>query len=454
MTTIPQLAAVLQELLTSVADRIAGETGFVRRESKLGGAEFSQTLVFGWLANPEATLNELVQAAATLGVTITEQGLDNRFTAPAAECLRCILETAVGLAVSARPVVMPILQRFNGVFIQDSTTIALPEVLADLWRGCGNASGTGQAALKVQVQFDYSSGTLRQIVLQDGRASDRNAPVQSAALPKGALRLADLGYFSLPVLATLSEQDVSWLTRLQAGTAIYDPAGQQLDLLALLQPQDIATVDQAILVGSAQRLPCRLLAVRVPQAVADKRRQQLHTAARHQGQTVSAKRLALADWTILITNTPGDKLTLHEALTLARCRWQIELLFKLWKSHGQIDTSRSENPWRVLCEVYAKLLAMIVQHWLFLVSCWTYPDRSLVKAAQTVRGHALHLAAHLGCAAQLVDAIIVIQNCLTVGCRINKRRTSPHTYQLLAALDDDFDDFHSKMTDSDVPSIT
>jgi hypothetical protein len=89
MTTIPQLAAVLQELLTSVADRIAGETGFVQRESKLGGAEFSQTLVFGWLANPEATLNELTQTAATLGVAITEQGLDNRFTAPAAECLRC-----------------------------------------------------------------------------------------------------------------------------------------------------------------------------------------------------------------------------------------------------------------------------------------------------------------------------------------------------------------------------
>ena len=271
---------------------------------------------------------------------------------------------------------------------------------------------------------------------------------------QGCAATGGSGYFSLPVLAALSEQDVYWLTRLQAGTAIYDPSGERLDLLALLHPKDITAVDQAILVGSDQRLPCRLLAVRVPQAVADKRRQELHTEAHHKGQTVSAKRLALADWTIFITNTPCDMLPLHEALTLARCRWQIELLFKLWKSHGHIDTSRSENPWRVLCEVYAKLLAMIVQHWLFLVSCWAYPDRSLVKAAQTVRGHALHLAAHLGCAAQLVDAITVIQNCLAVGCRINKRRTSPHTYQLLAALDDDFDDFHINMTDSDVPSIT
>jgi hypothetical protein len=140
MTTIPPLAAVLQELLTSVADRIAGETGFVRRESKLGGAEFGQTLVFGWLANAEATLNELAQTAATLGVAITAQGLDQRFTAPAAECLRQILETAVGLVVSAPPLV-PILQRFGGVYIQDSTAITLPEVLAEQWQGCGNAQG-------------------------------------------------------------------------------------------------------------------------------------------------------------------------------------------------------------------------------------------------------------------------------------------------------------------------
>ena len=141
MTTIPQLAEVLQELLTSVADRIAGETGFVRRESKLGGAEFSQTLVFGWLANPDATLNELVQAAATLGVVITEQGLDNRFTAQAAECLRRSWRPRWDMAVSAKPPVVPILQRFNGVYIQDSTTITLPEVLAELWRGVATRAG-------------------------------------------------------------------------------------------------------------------------------------------------------------------------------------------------------------------------------------------------------------------------------------------------------------------------
>jgi len=144
----------------------------------------------------------------------------------------------------------------------------------------------------------------------------------------------------------------------------------------------------------------------------------------------------MADWTVFITNAPVALLTVEEALVLGRARWQIELLFKLWKSHGRIDESRSQQPWRILCEVYAKLLALVVQHWLLLVGCWRYPDRSLRKAAQTVQKHALHLASSLACEARLAAAITTIQRCLAAGCRINKRKAKPHTYQLLLSITD------------------
>jgi hypothetical protein len=144
--------------------------------------------------------------------------------------------------------------------------------------------------------------------------------------------------------------------------------------------------------GETQRQPARLLAGRVPPAVAAERRRRLRATARKKGRTVRARRLAVAAWTMLVTNVPAERLTVREALVLGRARWHIELLFKLWKSQGRVDESRSLKPWRILCEVYAKLLAMVVQHWLFLVSCWAYPHRSLTKAAQTVQKHALHVA--------------------------------------------------------------
>jgi len=364
-------------------------------------------------------------------VEITPQGLDQRFTPEAAACLQQVLSAAVKEMIAAEPAAVPILQRFNGVYLTDSSVITLPDVLAQVWAGTGGNTPGNEAALKIQVQLELTTGALGGPLLQDGRSNDHHSPWQTAPLPKRALRLADLGFFDVGILQELDVQQVFWLSRLMPNTAIFDAQGQRRDLLELLQAQDSGTVDIPVQLGCRHRLGCRLLATRVPQEIADQRRRRLRERAREHGRTVSQEALRLADWTFYVTNVPQDLLSLREAFILMRARWQIELLFKLWKSHGRIDEWRSAKAWRILCEVYAKLLAMMIQHWVLLLSCWRYPDRSLTKAAQTVRQHALHLASDLQCMQHLCDAIAVIQRCLTRGCRINRRKAAPHTYQLL-----------------------
>jgi hypothetical protein len=436
MTTITQVAQAMQTVLTVVAEKAARVTGFVQRESKLTGATFCQTLVFGWLANPQATLEELAQTAAIVGVEISPQGLDQRFTRAAAACLKQVLDVAVETVVTADAVAVPILQRFNGVYIQDGSTLVLPDALAEVWQGCGGNPGQSAAALKLQVRLDMVAGRLSGPYLQDGRAHDRSAALQTAPLPAGSLRLADLGYWSLEALRAMDVADVFWLSRLQAQTAVFDASGRRWDVVRLLEAQASPTVDIPVELGVNQRLPARLLAVRAPQEVADLRRMRMKDEARRRGKMVTAAQLKLADWNIFVTNVPADRLTLREALVVARVRWQIELIFKLWKSHSRIDEWRSAKPWRILCEVYAKLIAVVIQHWMFLVGCWAYPNRSLFKAAQTVQKHAWHLASAFDCEARLTQALATLQRCLATGCRINKRRTIPHTYQLLLALTD------------------
>jgi hypothetical protein len=324
------------------------------------------------------------------------------------------------------------LARFSAVVVLDCSTIVLPDGLAPWWPGCGGSTPEHtSAALKIGVRYDLCRGQVVGPLLCDGRTHESTTPIQHAPLPKGALRLADLGFFALEVFAQISAADGYWLARMHRTTAVYDAAGQRWDVLALLAAQGTERVDLPVTLGAEQHLPARLLAVRVPQEVADQRRRRLRAEARDHGRTPSAASLAWCDWTIFVTNLTPELLSLREALVLARARWQVELLFKLWKSHGQIDKSRSRKPWRVLTEVFAKLLAMVVQHWLLLTGCWTYPDRSLVKAAQTVRQHALHLASALACPLFLSQAIGVVHRCLAAGCRLNRRKTKPNTYQLL-----------------------
>ena len=124
-------------------------------------------------------------------------------------------------------------------------------------------------------------------------------------------------------------------------------------------------------------------------------------------------------------------------MVLARVRWRIELLFKLWQQQGRIDRGRSENPWRILCAVYAKLVAMIILHWILLTAVWMYPDRSLVKAPHTVRRYVAMLANAVTGSIAVVTVIERIGLRLRAGCRIDRRQQRPSTYQLLLALADD-----------------
>lgn len=436
MTSVTQLCQTVQTVLTTVADQAARATQFVQRRSKLTGAKFVQSLVFAWLAQPAATYEQLAQTAIALGVPMTAQGMDARFTRQAAECLKRVVEQALDYLVQAAPVAVPLLHRFQGVYVQDGTTIALPVELAALWPGPGNGAAPTSAALKAQVQFNLLDGECLHLDLQAGRDSDRSAPMQMVQFPAGALRLADLGYYSLPEWQEYDRQGVFWLSRLPPNCAVYRESGDELDLPSVLPAVVGPTYDRPILLSQTHRLPCRLVAARVPPEVAAARRRKRRRDAKRKGYTPSTRSLALCDWVLLVTNVPPEKLSSREVLVLARVRWQVELVFKLWKAQGRLAESRSEKPYRILCEVYAKLLGLLVQHWILIVTGWAYVNRSWFKAGQTIRQHCMALGTQLAHIERAVEVLDVIRRCLAKGARLNVRKRAPNTYQLLLACEE------------------
>lgn len=161
MSNMCDIAEAVQKVLQEEAERLGRATGFIERQREFSGASFAQTLVFGWMANPSGSLEELQQTAATLGVEVSPQAIDQRFTDKAATFMRQVLEMAVSQALSAEaPTAIELFERFTGVYVDDSSVISLPADLISEWEGCGGTFGT-TSAMKLQFSFDLKYGRIR-----------------------------------------------------------------------------------------------------------------------------------------------------------------------------------------------------------------------------------------------------------------------------------------------------
>jgi hypothetical protein len=382
------------------------------------------------MANPEATLSELSQSAALCGVNISPQGLAQRMTASAAACLRQVLEASLVLVASSGEGSATFLEQFNGLYLLDSTEVPVPVEWESVWSGGGNQNRR-RAALKVQTLWDYHRGGL-QFSLHPARHHDAGLPV--APLPQGAIRVTDSAYFDVSSLQALHEQGSFYLTRVPCKVRLFDETGVKWTLSRFLQRLAHPHFDGEITL-TQQGLRCRLLAQRVPDPVAVQRQARLRQTARRKRQPLSQEALSLAHWTIVVTNLPTPRLTFDQAFMLLRLRWQIELLFKLWKQHAHLESSRSRQPHRVMCELYAKLLGLVIQHALLLATCWDVPNQSLVKLAQTVRKSAFLLAFAIWTDCTHFHAILTaLRLVLRSGCRLDTPKAQPSHFQPLLSL--------------------
>jgi hypothetical protein len=434
MSTIPQIAENIRNVLGQTARRAGETTGFIERERKFDGATFAQTLVFGWLGNGAATLDEMSQMASVLGVDISRQGLDKRFTPEAAALMYEVLKAAVAQTVSAVPAKFEILARFKGVYIVDSSIVQLPEALLGVWQGSGGGrTGQQNAGVKLSLRWNWQTGELHGPDLDDARSHDQSASVARMKAAAGSLHIADLGYFNLGHFQQIEEQGAYWLSRYKARTSVLTTRGRQLDLPTFLEAHPANQIELSVRLGAQQAVSCRLVAQRLPDALAAERREHLQKDARREGYQLSRARWILAGWMVLLTNVPSDWLSFDQLFVVYRVRWQIELLFKLWKSEGLLDEWRTTNPWRILCEVYAKLIALLIQHWLLITACWHRPERSLFQACRVIQRFAWTLAFTLRFDHLFELFLLVIHHCLSSGSCISKQQIRPPTFQLLLA---------------------
>jgi hypothetical protein len=422
------MAAVLQVLFTTTAEQLGRASGFVRRQRKLTAAAFAQTLVFRWMAKPKTTLESLARELA-----VSPQALHQRLGPQAQRFLRALLVEALKQALQVPPQRGGLLARFTKVILEDTTVIALPVALASEFPGCGGGSGAGEgaAAIKILLRWDVRSGEVLALSIHSGRTSDQELAATAADLPEGALHLADQGFFNTERWRAFSPRQF-WISRVPARTCVCWQ-GIWMGLSALLAGLREDQFDETVALVEKTGLPCRLIAQRCPSEVANRRRQKLREHLRSKkGREPSAAQLQLCDWLVFATNTTVEQVGTKEVWVVYRCRWQVELFFKRAKQLAGWGSSRGQKGARVLVELYAKMLGLLVLHWGTLLAGGPLCGISLWKRQCEVQDFARSLQDSLSSGLQAVCEVLARLARQLASIRPEpKKQKKPSTRQLL-----------------------
>jgi hypothetical protein len=413
MLKITQLPEILQQFLTQTADELAVATGFIRRQRAVTGAKFAQTLILGWLGRPQASRRQLHQSGYQAGLAVSCQALDQRFGTSSVRFMAALAQVGLGLCLEAEGTV-GFFQRFKGVYIRDGSTVA---------RGQGNC--------KLGVQVEWQRGQLA-VSLEAPTCADQVLPLTQQALPSGALVLQDLGFFKLQRFADWNDHGIYWLTRYKHNLHLTTPDGQAFDLVSFLQNAP-ATVSCPIIFGKTPAVAGYLIAQRVTPEVYQQRLGAWKDLARRRQRPTPDRHLVLGHGTIYLTNIPD--LTFDQAHILARTRWQIELLFKRWKSQLGLGRSRSADPNRQTTEFYAKLLAALISHWVLLTTAWTTHALSYTLALDIIQSYAHPLLAALANTEALRTLLHQMTDLILATARQSKRACDPRAHQLWDSFD-------------------
>ena len=362
---------VKEQLLTLFApeqlETLAWQSRFIQRaSSKLTGADFFALLTTDMLDNPAVSLGGLCDLLAQRhpAAAMTPQAFQQRLNTPeAVTYLHDVLQLALReqLTPLYRQLPAAALTAFGRVFLEDSTQCCLHEKLAEAFKGSGGSAS--RSTVKIDVIYELLAHQIHALTVTHGRVADQGlAPTILASLRAGDLVIRDLGYFSLDALRQIATKEAWFLSRLSSTVAVYASAAATATAEALVdhvQPTltQHGVGDFAVYLG-ATRLPCRLLAYHLPEEVVAQRRRQAYETARKKGRTPTHAYLHWLQYGWYITNVDATLWTAEVVATVYRIRWQIELLFKQWKSLLHLHVLKGTRPERITCLLYGRLITI------------------------------------------------------------------------------------------------
>jgi len=325
---------------------------------------YLETLVFSKFNQKKLSLNEICNDLySNYSLEITKQGLDERFNEKSVDFLKSCVSQLLRNHFTQNTTISGFTQ-FSRVRIKDSTKFQLPENMKQTYPGTGGSAS--DAAAKIQYEFDLKNGDIIDFEITAGNINDfADANQKEDDIIKGDLLLRDLGYISVDSVKHCNDKEAFHISRLKAQTGIYTLGKEKKQGISLKEIQSKLMeskeqfLDIEVCIGDRKYIPVRLVAAMLP---AEKIKERIIKMRRKQvtaGRKFKEEFCQTAGLNVFITNIPKEIMSAPEVYNTYKLRWQIELVFKIWKSIGEIHLIKDVKPERLLSLLYAKLLWLL-----------------------------------------------------------------------------------------------
>ena len=292
---------------------------------------------------------------------LSKQGLDKRFNAHSVKFVQKLLELYLENQLAALSIPSAFSEHFSAIRIMDSTEFKLPECLASDFPGF-DGDGT-KSCTQIQFEYDILSGKVNHLAIGDARTPDfAYAKSYLNSIQSNELIIRDLGYSRIDSFKEIQKKEAYYMSRLHPSISLFEKRGK--DILPLSYPTILKRLkrsgkeylDILVYLGIESKHPVRLTANLLnPEAI-----ERSLTKKIYRKNATNRKYKCLSQMNLFITNISKEMLPADHVYSLYSVRWQIELIFKTWKSVLKIDHVHKMKATRFKCYLLSKLLWILM----------------------------------------------------------------------------------------------
>jgi len=262
---------------------------------------------------------------------------------------------------------------FPKIFLMDSSEIRLPDKLKGHYKGFYKSN---PSVLKINLLIELMNYSIENTVLTDATVNEHNFSNHIYdKLVLDSLVLKDLGYFKFDDFDEIESKNSFFISRLKAGTRLFTPNpnpefnrnGKVLKKTKYLvtnagelgkELEVGETKEFEFLVGSGEKKSLqRIILTKLGEDLYQKRLKDIEERERKGKHCAKLSRDSVGV-SGYITNLHG--IIPLDIIEIYRLRWQIELLFKIFKSDFNLDKLKDLKVERIETHIYATLIRILL----------------------------------------------------------------------------------------------